>query len=98
LRCPTQTAWALPSIDNRWPTHTKCLPPHVASANAAVLLSDSADRWEGTVQCVPRARRESRETLMLRRLTQAPPCRLRSLSSIFNTNACTPTVRLSDRF
>lgn len=93
LRCPTQTAWASPSIGNRWPTHTKCRPPRCASASAAVLLWDLADTWEGTDQYVPKERQEHRETSMRLRRTQTPPCRSRSLSSTSTTNAGTPTVR-----
>jgi hypothetical protein len=97
LRCPNQTAWASPSIDNRWLTRTRCRPLRCAAATAASLLWDLADTWEGTGQCVPKDHRECRETSMRLRRTQAPPCKSRLLSSTCTTNACTPTVRYSDR-
>src|SRR5437868_5044054 len=35
-RCPTRTAWALPSTGNQWLTHTRYRPPRFASATAGV--------------------------------------------------------------
>src|SRR5215203_4755001 len=75
-RCPTRTAWASPSIGNRWLAHTRCRLPRFASVSAGVHPWGSACKWEGTDRCVPKARRKSRETLTMSCRPYAPPCRL----------------------
>src|SRR5580658_6759068 len=80
-RCQSRTAWASLSTASRWPARKKCRSPRFACPIVDVLPCDRVRRSARPDQSVPTAHREFGETSTTLDRPQAPPCRLRMVSS-----------------
>ena len=92
-RCPSRTHEALPSTGSRCSARTRYPSSPCASASEVGHPRSSARRSESPSPCVPTTHREYRETAMLLSPPQAPPCRLRIVSTTCTTDADATSVR-----